>query len=887
MTNPAELTYLYVAETDATCAFSDDRLAPTTERHKIALNVANPPASTGLEAALRAHPLVAGVVFELKRGWAGQSRIRWAHRLLGRGHRVWWYWPAEQVVECLNRGRLASDWRHLAIVGTYFKLVEPLLDMKTRFRSGARWIIRGRLPPEEPPAPRVMVDLAARLASVRPVPLGKAGMVRGVYLRTDFWAPITSGGSYGHTCYVAKELNAGGPLVCLMAQRYPLLDDLGVQQVVLTPPPTQSVSENDIVRATAHYDPIVRAAVEVIQPDYIYERLCLGNYAGAALSQDLGIPYIAEYNGSELSMRRSFDGEAYLHESVYLKAEELAFAQATAISVVSEEIRSSLVARGVAAEKILVNPNGVDPDVYRPAAADERDEVRRELGFAGDDRVIGFSGTFGGWHGVDVLAAALPTILARAPNARFLLIGDGNYKHLVDEVVARDGLAAKVRSVGRVPQMEGARLLRACDLFVSPHSSHMVDSKFFGSPTKIFEYMAMGRGIVASDLEQIGQVLSPALRPADIARGAGVGEHRSVLCTPGDVAEFADGVIALVERPDVAAALGRNAREAACRCHSWARHVELLRTFATARGSGALKAIRTPSVPVADAYKDEIQRQWDNDPAGSHYVKDAEPHTLAWFLEAEAYRYEQYAPWMARTMEFAGHPGERLLEIGGGMGTDLVQFARQGSITTDLDLSSGHLELARENFRLRGLTGEFVLHDAERLPFDDDTFDVVYSNGVLHHTPDTRGVVNEIWRVLKPGGKAIVMMYAENSLHYWRNLVWAIGLKEHQLLQHSMGEIMSRAVERSDNASARPLVKVYTKKRLRRLFGAFDAIEIVQRQMVPAEVPRLLARIPVAALGTVMGWNLVIKARKPLRANGVTGVREAGHAETMTASAHR
>jgi glycosyltransferase involved in cell wall biosynthesis/ubiquinone/menaquinone biosynthesis C-methylase UbiE len=886
MTNPAELTYLYVAETDATCAFSDARLAPTTERHKIALNVADQPASPGLEPALRAHPLVAGVVFELKRGWAGRTRIRWAHRLLERGLRVWWYWPAEQVVECVDRERLAGDWKHLAVVGLFFRVIQPLQGMRRRFRSGARWVVRG-VPPEEPLVPRAMADLAARRERVLPIPAGKTGLDRGVYLRTDFWASITSGGSYGHTCYVAKELAAGGPLVCLMAQRYSLLDDFGVQQVVLTPPATESVSENDLVRATAYYYPIVRAAVEAIQPDYIYERLCLGNYVGAALSQDLRIPYIAEYNGSELSMRRSFDGEAYIHESVYLKAEELAFAQATAISVVSEEIRSSLVARGVAAEKILVNPNGVDPDVYRPAASDERDSVRRELGFTGDDRVIGFSGTFGGWHGVDVLAAALPIILERAPNARFLLIGDGNYKHLVDEVVARHGLAAKVRSVGRVPQMEGARLLRACDLFVSPHSSHMVDSKFFGSPTKIFEYMAMGAGIVASDLEQIGQVLSPALRPADMARGASVGEHRSVLCTPGDVAEFADGVIGLVERPDVAAALGRNAREAACRCHSWARHVEQLRTFAAARGSAPPKAIRTPSVPVADAYKDEIQRQWDNDPAGSHYVKGAEPHTLAWFLEAEAYRYEQYAPWMAETMEFARHSGERLLEIGGGMGTDLVQFARHGSITTDLDLSSGHLELARENFQLRGLTGQFVLHDAERLPFDDDTFDVVYSNGVLHHTPDTGGVVSEIWRVLKPGGKALVMMYAENSLHYWRNLVWAIGLKEHQLLQHSMGEIMSRAVERSDNASARPLVKVYTKKRLRRLFGAFNAIEIVQRQMVPAEVPRLLARIPVAALGTIMGWNLVIKARKPLRANSVTGAREAGHAETMPASAHR
>jgi hypothetical protein len=78
-----------------------------------------------------------------------------------------------------------------------------------------------------------------------------------------------------------------------------------------------------------------------------------------------------------------------------------------------------------------------------------------------------------------------------------------------------------------------------------------------------------------------------------------------------------------------------------------------------------------------------------------------------------------------------------------------------------------------------------------------------------------------------------------------------------------MGEIMSRAVERSDNAAARPLVKVYTPRRLRNLFEGFDDIRIVQRQMVEAEKPRLLRFLPLPTLGKVMGWNLVIKARKP------------------------
>jgi len=268
---------------------------------------------------------------------------------------------------------------------------------------------------------------------------------------------------------------------------------------------------------------------------------------------------------------------------------------------------------------------------------------------------------------------------------------------------------------------------------------------------------------------------------------------------------------------------------------------------------------------TGDAYKDEVQLQWNSDPAGAHYVKEAELHTLEWFLEAQRYRYEQYAPWMPETMEFSGQREKSVLEIGGGMGTDLAQFARGGATVTDLDLSAGHLELAKENFRLRGLNGSFVLHDAESLPFPDDSFDVVYSNGVLHHTPNARAVVHEIRRVLKPGGRAIVMMYAENSIHYWRNIFYSVGLRDGDLLQWSPGGIMSRVVERSDTASARPLVKVYTKRRLTRLFNGFSEINIVQRQMVHDEVPRLLSFIPVRHLGTVMGWNLVIKARKPRR----------------------
>src|SRR5206468_10812888 len=97
-----------------------------------------------------------------------------------------------------------------------------------------------------------------------------------------------------------------------------------------------------------------------------------------------------------------------------------------------------------------------------------------------------------------------------------------------------------------------------------------------------------------------------------------------------------------------------------------------------------------------DAYEEEAQRQWNHNPCGSQYVKQAEPHTLEWFLEVEEDRYKQYAPWMPEVMEFDKHRGERVLVIGAGIGTDLSQFAKHGAIVTDLDLSAGHLALSQE-----------------------------------------------------------------------------------------------------------------------------------------------------------------------------------------------
>lgn len=267
-------------------------------------------------------------------------------------------------------------------------------------------------------------------------------------------------------------------------------------------------------------------------------------------------------------------------------------------------------------------------------------------------------------------------------------------------------------------------------------------------------------------------------------------------------------------------------------------------------------------ISTGDSYKDEVQNQWNEDACGSQYVKDAEENTLDWYLEAERYRYQVYGPWMHKVMEFSEHRGEKVLEIGAGLGTDLAQFAKHGAICTDVDLSAGHLQHAKRNFKLRGFKGEFKHSDAETLPVDDNQFDVVYSNGVIHHTPNTQSVINEIYRVLRPGGKAIIMVYAENSWHYWRQIILHLGIGEGMLHTQSPGEIMSQTVEISSK-DQKPLVKVYTAARLHQMFSQFQNVNICKRQLIPDEIPKFMRIIPIDWWMRLMGWNLIVKATKP------------------------
>src|SRR4029079_12781076 len=257
------------------------------------------------------------------------------------------------------------------------------------------------------------------------------------------------------------------------------------------------------------------------------------------------------------------------------------------------------------------------------------------------------------------------------------------------------------------------------------------------------------------------------------------------------------------------------------------------------------------------------REQWGQDPCGAEYDREHELGTREFFDHVEQYRYTQYAPWMPQLMGFDQFRGARLLEIGCGMGTDLLQFARGGARCVGIDLTPRSVEITRHRFRLYGADGNCMISDGEWLPFRSESLDVVYSNGVLHHTPDTAGAIREVHRVLRPGGVDKVMLYHRNSLNYWIEIVLRRGVLGLEFLRgRSAEEIMSRVIEFSDH-DARPLVKVYSRKQARELFSIFKDVRVDVEQLMRAELRFLSPLISEERLDRLrkkIGWNVIITA---------------------------
>jgi glycosyltransferase involved in cell wall biosynthesis len=323
---------------------------------------------------------------------------------------------------------------------------------------------------------------------------------------------------------------------------------------LIDPEPVGSTRAAFDLRNNLIFSAGVTRVLEAEPVDLIYHRYGRFTTAGVEASLRTGAPLFLEYNGSEVWIGKHWDISGMI--SLLERFERLNLAAAARVFVVSEVERQNLLRANVPAEKIIVNPNGVDTEVFQPGGGAA---VRRELEIGENEIVAGFVGTFGPWHGVLTLAEAIAALPADA-EVRFLLIGAGRFRDEVEQVIRRAGKESQVIFAGHVDHHKVPAMLDACDILLSPHVPLEDGSDFFGSPTKLFEYMAMGKGIVASRLGQIGNVLTH--------------EETALLVEPANVPALSAAITRLAKSSKLRERLGGAARHAAVKSHTWKQNAE-------------------------------------------------------------------------------------------------------------------------------------------------------------------------------------------------------------------------------------------------------------------------------------------------------------------------
>jgi SAM-dependent methyltransferase len=288
--------------------------------------------------------------------------------------------------------------------------------------------------------------------------------------------------------------------------------------------------------------------------------------------------------------------------------------------------------------------------------------------------------------------------------------------------------------------------------------------------------------------------------------------------------------------------------------------------------------------------KERVRAFWQQNPCGTKFA-DASPGSRRFYELVEEHRYKK--EWhIPAAAGFANSKDLSVLEVGCGLGTDGAQFAKAGAKYTGIDLTDAAVDLAKRRFELFNLPGTFRVADAERLLFANNSFDIVYSHGVLHHTPDTAAAVREIHRVLRPGGKAVVMLYHRDSYNYRVNisllrragvnlLKWNAGVKlvhlltgeaEERLREHArLLKIQSdysnseEFLSQNTDGAGNPLARVYSRSEARELFRDFSTVEMrsyfLNKRWLPLFGP-ILPRSVESRLASRWGWHLWIYATK-------------------------
>lgn len=401
-----------------------------------------------------------------------------------------------------------------------------------------------------------------------------------VYLRTDLGAhDLQAGGSVAHTLGVVEGfLGLGKKVICVSSAMVPLLCALPFAVFCDLKMPRALVWMGFRLNCLASNFFFTLKSLWLLRRtkiSFVYQRYSLLNGTGVFVALCKRVPLVLEFNGSEVWMDTYWVNKKWMRFHFLIRYfEHLNLRRAHSIIVVSQVLKDDLVTQGFDANKIVVNPNGVDTQKFNPAVLrEERMTIRDRLGLQ-DCFVFGFVGSFSAWHGIETIAQMVPAVYRVCPHVHFLLIGSGPLQGWLQGELEKAGIGSDVVTLlGTVPQAQAKNYLAACDAFLSPTKSNQDGSRFFGSPTKMFEYMSLGKPIIASDLEQLSELLFPALR-MDVVRES-CENKIGILVPANDVQGFIHAAVALVKMSGSnRKMLGNNARTKVIEKFSWKDHTK-------------------------------------------------------------------------------------------------------------------------------------------------------------------------------------------------------------------------------------------------------------------------------------------------------------------------
>jgi len=267
--------------------------------------------------------------------------------------------------------------------------------------------------------------------------------------------------------------------------------------------------------------------------------------------------------------------------------------------------------------------------------------------------------------------------------------------------------------------------------------------------------------------------------------------------------------------------------------------------------------------------KEAARKTWGTAPAGWVYGEGAAIGTKEYFQNVVQKRSSHEQPWLFEVFPFGATRGKAVLEVGCGAGYDAYEFCRNGANYRGIDITPENIQRTKTHLGLFGFEGDIRLGDAEKLDFPDGSFDVVFSNGVLHHIPDIRRSFSEIHRVLKPQGELWMTLYHRNSVFYRLSVcLWKHVLKG-GFLQMNLQD--RRSSIEDTGSDAKPIVNVYSKREVKTLVEeAKLSLEFIDcRKLLHEDFPGTIYRVirPVPQklldrLGRILGWYIVVRARK-------------------------